>query len=242
MIERGAFGPGDRLPRESDLAALLGLSRSSLREAIRALAVVGAVEVRQGAGTYVTGLTPEHLLGSIRLATQLLPPSATRELFEVRRMLEPRVTGMAAARMTAGELEMLDHDLQRIVDAAALGDVDALAAADADFHATIARSAGNTFLSTFLDAVTESTLRARIWNRTARVEAGAGHLPAVAAQHARIRNAIASRDPGLASAAAEAHLANAEAWVRAYGDPLEFEGAAGEDGWSAWLEPGAPPR
>ncbi|MGH7920018.1 MAG: FadR/GntR family transcriptional regulator [Candidatus Dormibacteraceae bacterium] len=239
MIERGAFGPGDRLPRESDLAALLGLSRSSLREAIRALALVGAVEVRQGAGTYITGLTPDHLLGSIRLATQLLPAGTARELFEVRRMLEPRVTAMAAARMTAAQLEVLDDDLCHLRAAAANSDPDGLSAADGDFHATIAHSVGNTFLSALQDALALSTLRAQIWQT--RMGIGPEGLRGIVAAHERIRNAIASRDPGLAATASEAHLANAEAWLWASGKVPRVGTPSRVDEWSPWLEPGESP-
>lgn len=229
MIEQGKLGPGERLPRESDLAAQLGLSRSSLREAIRALTTVGALEARQGAGTYVTSLSPQLLLQSIRLATQLLPADMAGELFEVRRILEPRVTAMAAARMTPGELGTLDEDLARIAGAAERGDVEALTDADSDFHATIATSVGNAFLSALQDSLALSTLRTTIWRL--RVEAGRESMRGLVLGHERIRNAIAARDPGLAGTASEAHLANAEAWLRT---AIRECGTTNE--WSAWLK------
>lgn len=229
MIEQGTLGPGERLPRESDLAAQLGLSRSSLREAIRALTVVGALEARQGAGTYVTSLSPQLLLQSIRLATQLLPTAMAGELFEVRRILEPRLTGMAAARMTADTLQTLDADLARIAAAAERGDVDGLTIADSDFHATIASSVGNTFLCALQDSLAMSTLRTTIWRL--RLEAGPASMRGLVLAHERIRNAIAGRDPGLAATASEAHLANAEAWLR-----TAARDGGDSDDWSVWLE------
>lgn len=228
MIEQGALGPGERLPRESDLAAQLGLSRSSLREAIRALTILGALEARQGAGTYVTSLTPEALLQSIRIATQLLPWDTTRELFEVRRILEPRITAMAAARMTAEGLVTLRGDLERLAVAAAEADVVGITTADSAFHATIARSVGNTVLSALLDSLALSTLRAVIWRARA---AAPGALQGLAVSHERILNAIAARDPGLAATASEAHLATAEAWLR-----KADRGEEDADEWSVWLE------
>lgn len=229
MIERGELGPGERLPRESDLAAQLGLSRSSLREAIRALTIIGALEARQGAGTYVTALTPEVLLHSISIATQLLPWDTTRELFEVRRILEPRITAMAAARMTAEALVTLRGDLARLTVAAEQADVVGITAADSAFHSTIARSVGNTFLSALLDSLALSTLRAVMW-RT-RAAAGPEALRGLAVSHERILNAIAARDPGLAATASEAHLATAEAWLR-----TADRGRGKADEWSVWLE------
>ena len=67
MILTGELAPGDRLPPEADLAANLGLSRTSLREAVRALTVLGVIDTRQGDGSYITGLGPELLLGALGL-------------------------------------------------------------------------------------------------------------------------------------------------------------------------------
>ena len=71
MILTSELAPGDRLPPEADLAANLGLSRTSLREAVRALTVLGVIDTRQGDGSYITGLGPELLLGALGLAVDL---------------------------------------------------------------------------------------------------------------------------------------------------------------------------
>ena len=65
MIVSGALRPGDRLPKESELASELGLSRNSLREAVRALSLIRILDVRQGDGTYVTSLDPQLLLEAL---------------------------------------------------------------------------------------------------------------------------------------------------------------------------------
>ncbi|HYS36647.1 MAG TPA: GntR family transcriptional regulator, partial [Pseudonocardiaceae bacterium] len=65
MIVTGALHPGDRLPREADLAERLGLSRNSLREAVKALSLIHVLDVRQGDGTYVTSLEPSVLLDAM---------------------------------------------------------------------------------------------------------------------------------------------------------------------------------
>ncbi|MFZ0215470.1 MAG: FadR/GntR family transcriptional regulator [Candidatus Dormiibacterota bacterium] len=234
MIERGEIGPGDRLPRESDLAAQLGLSRSSLREAVRALTLVGALEARQGAGTYVTNLSPQRLLRSTSLATHLLPQETMIELFEVRRLLEPRVTAMATARMDDAQLAILAADFDRLRVAAEGGDADALTRADSDFHATIAASVGNAFLLSLHNSLAQGTMRSRMW--TARLATGSANLSEVVIAHERIRSAIEARDPTLAAAAAEAHLANAEAWLRA-GMSWPQSGKTNLSAvWLAWID------
>src|SRR5437764_11129494 len=101
LIVSGAWGPGDRLPKESELAAQLGLSRNSLREAVRALSQLRVLEVRQGDGTYVSSLKPGELLEPTLSATHLLRGRTVLELFEVRRLLEPEAAAVAARRGSA---------------------------------------------------------------------------------------------------------------------------------------------
>src|SRR5260370_7310760 len=72
LIISGSWGPGDRLPKETELAAQLGLSRNSLREAVRALSQLRVLEVRQGEGTYVTGPAPRFLFETTRSLRHLL--------------------------------------------------------------------------------------------------------------------------------------------------------------------------
>src|SRR6266498_3766357 len=78
LIVSGEWGARTRLPREADLAAQLGLSRNSLREAVRALALARVLEVRQGDGTYVSSLEPGELLAPTRFATRLLQGRTVR--------------------------------------------------------------------------------------------------------------------------------------------------------------------
>src|SRR5256714_12445391 len=101
LITSGEWGPGTRLPRETDLARQLGLSRNSLREAVRALSLARVLEVRQGDGTYVSSLEAGELLEPTLSATNLLRGETVLELFEVRRMLEPEAAAVAAQRADA---------------------------------------------------------------------------------------------------------------------------------------------
>src|SRR5437764_8247097 len=92
MIVSGRVRSGEKLPNERELSSELGISRNSLREAVRALSVMKILDVRQGDGTYVTSLSPELLLDGIGLAADLLGDAWVIEAFEVRRLLEPAAT------------------------------------------------------------------------------------------------------------------------------------------------------
>src|SRR5262245_52367882 len=107
MILSGEFQPGTKLPRENELAERLGVSRSSLREAVRALSALNVIEVRQGDGTYVTSLTPELLLEVVGFGIDLVTDPSLLEVFEVRRFLETAATSAAAVAITDDELASL---------------------------------------------------------------------------------------------------------------------------------------
>src|SRR6186713_912297 len=88
MIVSGELGPGDRLPKEADLAERLGLSRNSLREAVKALSLIRVLDVRQGDGTYVTSLDSNLLLESLSFVVDFHRDDTVLEFLEVRRILE----------------------------------------------------------------------------------------------------------------------------------------------------------
>ncbi len=96
MIRTGDLLPGDRLPPEQELADRLGVSRGSLREAVRALSQINVLDVRRGDGTFVTSLAPSELLSGLSFAMELLQTHQVDEVLEVRRMLFPAATALAA--------------------------------------------------------------------------------------------------------------------------------------------------
>src|ERR1700761_9323487 len=114
MIVSGALRPGDRLPREADLAERLGLSRNSLREAVKALSLIHVLDVRQGDGTYVTSLEPSVLLEAMAFVIDFHRDDTVLEFLEVRRILEPAATAMAATRMTPAETAELRDLLEKL--------------------------------------------------------------------------------------------------------------------------------
>lgn len=206
MIVSGKLTPGSRLPREADLAAELGLSRNSLREAVRALSLVRILEVRQGDGTFVSSLAPEVLLESVGFLLDFQQDDALLEFFGVRRILEPAATAAAARLMSDEDIAQL----RSLAEAPGLDiNVKDLVEADLAFHARIAGAAGNSVLALILDAIALPTARARICRGMTQADAVAQTI----AQHCAIVEAIAARDPELAAARAVTHIAAVEDWL-----------------------------
>ncbi|PKV84801.1 FadR/GntR family transcriptional regulator [Streptomyces sp. TLI_146] len=207
MIVSGALRPGDRLPKESELAAELGLSRNSLREAVRALSLIRILDVRQGDGTYVTSLDPQLLLEAMSFVVDFHRDDTVLEFLAVRRILEPAATAMAAARIEDAELDALAAQLD------ALGpdpSVEELVACDLEFHRGIVRSAGNSVLCSLLDGLSGPTTRARVWRGLTQEDAVARTLH----EHRAILAALRARDAETARAWATVHIASVEQWLR----------------------------
>jgi GntR family transcriptional repressor for pyruvate dehydrogenase complex len=207
MIARGELEPGARLPPETELAQLLGASRNTVREAVRALVTVHVLDVRRGDGTFVTSLRPELLLEGFGAAVDLMQEGFSLELIGVRRILEPAATALAAERIDDEALAVLGGYLQAMRDAASEAE---RIEHDAEFHRLIAAWSGNETLASMLSAVSSRTLRVRAWRGVA--EEGAG--PRTVAQHQDILDALIARDPTRASSAALVHVATTEAWFR----------------------------
>jgi FolB domain-containing protein len=148
MITSGALRAGDRLPREADLAADLGLSRNSLREAVRALSLVNILDVRRGDGTYVTSLEPRLLLEALSFIVDFHRDDTLLEFLRVRRILEPAATAMAAERITEEECQGLRDLLDRV---GADPKAEDLVQNDLEFHRRIVSYSGNSVLASLLE-------------------------------------------------------------------------------------------
>ena len=207
MIVSGGLRPGDRLPKEADLADRLGLSRNSLREAVKALSLIHVLDVRQGDGTYVTSLEPRLLLDAISFVVDFHRDDTVLEFLEVRRILEPAATAMAAQRMSDGEVLELRKILGLLDDNPA---VEALVENDLEFHRRIAIGSGNTVLASLIDSLSGPTTRARIWRGLTQE----GAVARTREQHAAICDAIAGRQPEVARSWATVHVAGVEEWLR----------------------------
>ncbi|MFF5370904.1 FadR/GntR family transcriptional regulator [Streptomyces sp. NPDC013187] len=219
LIRSGALPPGAKLPPEPELAAQLGLSRNLAREAVKALSVARVLEVRRGDGTYVTSLQPSLLLEGLGGAVELLQSDkgALLDLMEVRRLLEPLATGLAAHRITDEQLD----DVKRHLDAMreARDDVEQLNAHDAAFHRAVVAATGNETLLTLLEGISGRTLRARIWRGQVDDRSSTRTL----AEHQAIFDALSTRDPALSQAAALLHVSNTEHWLRKHLQSLDLQ-------------------
>jgi GntR family transcriptional repressor for pyruvate dehydrogenase complex len=207
LIIAGEFKAGSKLPREQDLATRLGLSRNSLREAVRALTLIGVLDTRVGDGTYVTSLDADLLLTGMGFVGDLLEGPTLLEVHQVRRILEPEATALAAELLTEQDFAALEECLARM-DAAET--TQAFIDADADFHRIVCRASGNATLAVLIQNLSGGMLRARLW----RTVTEQGALEATKQRHQDIYHALRAREADAARAAALIHLAEGEQWVR----------------------------
>lgn len=207
MIISGRIRPGEKLPREADLAAELGLSRNSLREAVKALSLINVLDVRQGDGTYATSLEPSLLLEALSFIVDFHRDDTVLEFLQVRRILEPAATAMAALAMGDGDRDKLAGILNSVD---MHSPVDDFVAADLEFHRTIAVGSGNSVLASLVDNMSMPTARARVWRGMTEPHA----LEKTLGEHRAIYGAIMGRDPDLARSWAIIHISGIETWLR----------------------------
>ena len=203
-IIEGSLKPGDRLPAERELAIELGVSRPSLREAIKQLVSRELLVSRHGGGTYVTD----------RLATtfsdpwqQLLDqhPSLQEDVLEFRYLLEASAAELAAQRATTGDLLRIEEAFTRL-DAAYLStDRGAQVAADVAFHLTVAESAHNVLFGHLVSSVLR-LLHEQVRRNLSEMAVSPETARQLMAQHLAIRNAIRDRQPEQARLAAQTHI------------------------------------
>lgn len=199
-IADGTLAPGQRLPQERELSAELGVSRPALREAIRALALLGVLETRHGSGTYVTALGPRDLLAGVGLAASVMSSESVTDLAEFRRLVEPPVAGLAATRATPEDLDRLERlhaEMERTTDPARYAEL------DSEFHRGVVSAAGNEVVSAVFAALVLGDAWRRMWQGLTR-----DHVPERSRrQHADILVALQTGDSALAIAVEQAHTA-----------------------------------
>jgi GntR family transcriptional repressor for pyruvate dehydrogenase complex len=191
-LRSGAYRVGDRLPSEPELGAELGVSRSTVREAVRELTALGVVEIQHGRGTFVRSLRPDLLLRG----DSLVEPANDRireELLEVRSIVEPEAAALAAERATEEEIERLRYDVARLADAIGHGSAPP---EDLGFHLDLVRATHNAALWRVSGAI----ISFYQWD---------GQLPTEqdVIDHRAIYEAVRDRDPQRARRAMREHLA-----------------------------------
>lgn len=199
LIRRGELRPGDRIPPERELAELLGVSRPTVREALRALSILGIVRSRHGSGNYLGTLDEHALHEPLRwLLTLSLPAQDVDAVLEFRSVLESGLARLAAERISDEALARL-RDLLAELEAAK-SDEEVLRA-DMRMHGVIAEEANNPMLLWMLNAAVELNVAAR--SRTVRVPGVKGK---VAADQRAIVEALERRDGSEAAEAMWRHL------------------------------------
>lgn len=205
FILSGQVEPGTRMPSERALAEAFGVGRSAMREALKALSLIGLIEVRQGSGAYLrkadSALLPELIEWGLLLGEQ-----RTLDLVEARQEIEVVIAGMAARRRTEADLTDLRAILGRMKRATVIADfVDA----DVQFHLRLADACGNTALRD-IHASVQALLRTWI----GRVLTASGDTVPSYEEHVPLLLAVEAGDEAAAQAAMAAHMSSAAARLR----------------------------
>lgn len=210
LVQSGNLKPGQQLPPERELAATLEVSRPSLREALRALSLLGVLRIRQGGGVYVSALDPESLLAPLHFFVSL-DTSNLEDLFEAREIIESEITRIAANKIGPEELSRLRECVD--FEASELQDEDRFIQSDVEFHQILFDSVDNAFLKRFATSL-------HILGKASREITG--HIPGVIEQslddHRRILEAIEAGNADAAAAAMKKHLSNVRGAYRSRGN------------------------
>ncbi len=203
LISEESLKPGDRLPSEREMAELLGVSRPSVREAVRMLEARGRLKVRHGNGVFVEAPRPQRELQAALAETEL----TLNELYAMREVLEVPAAAWAAESAGPEQLATVRTALDQLNRATDTGEEpDQLRRLDAAFHQAIAVMAGNRFLRQ-----TSHVLHNMVLAGMQTTLLIPGRIEVARRDHERIYSAIAAHDPAAARRAARAHIRGAHA-------------------------------
>jgi GntR family transcriptional regulator, transcriptional repressor for pyruvate dehydrogenase complex len=198
-ILKGALKAGDQLPAERDLAQRFGVSRTAVREAVKALREKGLVEAYTGRGTFITDGTSQAVRQSFELVAKIGQPNGSTHLAEVRAILEPEIAALAATRIQEQHLSLM-REAVALMDRK-YDDPDAFIEADLDFHLALAEAAENPMILSLLDSIVGLLREQR--TRIFQVEGGPNRGQY---HHKRILEAVEQHNPEKARDAMRAHL------------------------------------
>jgi GntR family transcriptional repressor for pyruvate dehydrogenase complex len=198
-IETGELKVGDQLPSERELAEQFTVSRTAVREAVKALRQKGLVEIRLGRGTFITNGTTDTIRNSLGLLMKFGGKNGSMNLVEVREILEPEIAALAATRITDEYITAMREAVE-IMDTA-LDNVDVFVEADLDFHLALAEGTQNPFIPILMDSIIDllRVQRKRIGLTKGGLQRGQVH-------HKKILDAVTRRNPQDARQAMHDHL------------------------------------
>lgn len=198
-VLNGSLKPGDQLPAERELAQRLGVSRTAVREAVKALREKGLVEAYSGRGTFITDGTSHAARQSFDLMVKIGQQESSTHLAELRLILEPGIAALAAERIEEEYLAAM-REAVAVMDRAQK-DPAAYIEADLDFHLAMAETVANPLILSLIDSIVGllREQRIKIFNVEGGPQRGQVH-------HKRILEAMERRDPEMARNAMRAHL------------------------------------
>jgi len=210
-ILKGTLKPGDQLPAERELALQFGVSRTAVREAVKALREKGLVEAYTGRGTFVRDGTSQAVRQSLDLMVKFGQLEGTSHLAQLRQMLEPEIAALAATQIEQ-QLLVTMREAVAVMDRS-LRDPDAYVEADLDFHLALAEAAGNPLILSLIDSIVGLLREQRrgIFYVEGGPERGQYH-------HKRILQAIEQHDSNASREAMLAHLVQVSQDSRASSD------------------------
>ena len=198
-IEAGELKVGDQLPAERELADQFGVSRTAVREAVKALRQKGLVEIRPGRGTFITNGTSDTIRHSLSMLMKIGVANGSGNLVEVREILEPEIAALAATRITDDFIASM-QDAVETMDTA-LDNVDVFVEADLDFHLALAEGTQNPIIPILMDSIIDLLREQR-----RRIGLTKGGLQRGQVHHKKILDAIAHHDADAARQAMQDHL------------------------------------
>jgi GntR family transcriptional repressor for pyruvate dehydrogenase complex len=211
LIEQDQLRPGDKLPSENDLAGQFDVSRTVVREAVRALEEKGLVEVKHGSGVYVTEPSIDNVTSTLALQLRVSERSVM-PLLEVREILEVEIAGLAAERATKQEREDMEKALR--LEAELVNSHDEYVEADLRFHELLSKAAHNEVLPILLGPLAELLRKSR---RVTSEPPGSAELSFRG--HKEILEAVKDRDKERAREAMRQHFRMVRKVLRTFGYP-----------------------
>ena len=198
-IQKGDLKTGDQLPPERELAQQFGVSRTAVREAVKALREKGFVEAYPGRGTFIMETSSHPIRLSLDRMVKAGQAEGSRYLTEVREMMEPEIAALAAERAEGEDLAAMRESFE--VMEGAKRDPEAFIEADLDFHLALAEAAANPIILSLIDSIVGLLREQRmgIFQVEGGPERGQYH-------HKKILEAVEHRDPLGARDAMKAHL------------------------------------
>jgi len=201
MIKTGYLKKGDKLPPERELVEQLGVSRTSIREAVRVLEILGVIESRQGEGNFVTDRLDDTFFQPLSLAF-MLRDSDPIEILEMRKIMDVGVAGLAAQRITEENL----NKLKEIIEKFKTSDSEEINAnLDKEFHYIIIESSGN-YLAKDIYTAISLLFDHFITGARKEINKEKKNQAILLSQHEEIYHAIEKRDPKMAEEAMKKHL------------------------------------